>query len=306
MRRSLGIILAAGLMVAAVFLMAGFFPEVIWQNSGAGISGFKPDIERGAYLFRIGGCRACHTAPGKDAPPLGGGRVLRTPFGALSVPNISPDPESGIGTWRAADFLRAMKLGLSPKGTHYYPAFPYPSYTQMTNGDLLDLWGYLQRQPQVSTSAPRVELAFPFNIRALLGGWKLLFFRAGKEIAERNASRGIERGAYLVNGPGHCAECHTRRNFLGGWDRSAWLEGTDKGPGGKPVPGITGREKGGLGTWQQADIVFALKYGMLPDGDVVGGEMGVVVEQNLAGLEEKDARAMADYLKSLPRGAKKR
>ncbi len=299
MRWVFTILLGAALMAVLVVLVAGVFPGLIWRDLNAVDAGFKPDIAHGAYLFGIGGCRACHTAPQKDAPLLGGGRVLQTPFGPLSVPNISPDRVAGIGTWRAVDFLRAMRLGLSPEGQHYYPAFPYPSYTHMTRGDLLDLWAYLRSLPPVSKAAKRTALPFPFNIRSLIGGWKLLFFSAGKDIIGRNASRGQERGAYLVNGPGHCAECHTRRNFLGGWVRSDWLAGTGKGPGGKPVPGITGEDKTGLGKWTQDDIVFALKYGMLPDGDVVGGEMGLVVEQNLAGLSDDDAKAMADYLKSL-------
>ncbi len=291
--------LALGVLAALVFVVAGFFPGLIWRDSGVVPADFTADVERGAYLFRVGGCKTCHTAPGKGAKPLGGGRVLQTPFGALSAPNISPDMKAGIGAWSEQDFLRAMRLGLSPAGEHYYPAFPYPSYTNMSTGDLLDLWAYLRALAPVAIPAKRVSMPFPFNIRALLGGWKLLFFLPGKIVAGRDESRGVARGAYLVNGPGHCAECHTGRNFLGSWQQENWLGGTSRGPGGKPVPGITGRSKNGLGEWGHEDIIFAIKYGMLPDGDVVGGSMGLVVEQNLAELSDADARAIADYLKSL-------
>ncbi len=281
----------------AVLAIAGFFPGLIWRDSGVVPASFTPDKERGAYLFRVGGCVSCHTADGKDAPKLAGGRVLKTPFGSLSVPNITPDKQSGIGNWRQQDFLRAMRLGLSPDGKHYYPAFPYSSYTNMRTGDLLDMWAYLRDAEPVAKPVKTVELPFPFNIRASLGMWKLLFFSPAKPLAGRDDSKGAERGAYLVNGPGHCAECHTRRNPLGGWQRDAWLAGAAKGIDGKPMPGIIA--SGGLKKWADADIIFALKYGMLPDGDVVGGKMGVIVEQNLSQITDADAKAMAEYLKSL-------
>ncbi len=284
---------------AVFFAVAGFSPGLIWRDSGVVPASFTPDKQRGAYLFRLSGCKSCHTASGKDAAELGGGRVLATPFGSLSVPNISPDRQAGIGNWRQQDFLRAMRLGISPEGKHYYPAFPYSSYTNMRTGDLLDIWAYLRDAKPVAEPVKNVELPFPFNIRASLGVWKLLFFSAAEPLAGRDNSEGVERGAYLVNGPGHCAECHTRRNPLGGWQRDAWLAGTSKGLDGKPMPGITAKGKGGIGKWVEADMIFALKYGMLPDGDVMGGKMGTVVEQNLSQITDADAKAIAAYLKSL-------
>jgi len=291
--------LCLALALVGVLGVAGFIPSLFWPDRGLGTDGYVPNPENGAYLFRVGGCASCHTAPGKGAKPLAGGRVLKTVFGNISVPNITPDREAGIGAWSAEDFLRAMRLGLSPSGRHYYPAFPYNSYTNMSRDDLLDIWTHLKTIAPVADKAPTVTLDFPFNIRAGLGLWKLLFLVEGEGKLARNQDEGAARGAYLVKGPGHCAECHTPRNALGGWKYSRWLSGSDGGP--NPVPGIAPARGRGLKGWNASDISFALKTGMLPDGDSVGSEMATVVDKNLSKLTDEDAAAMAAYLLSARR-----
>ena len=164
---SLCLAVAAG----GIVLVAGIFPAMFWPDEMPGTDGYVPNPENGAYLFRIGGCEACHTAPGKNTQPLAGGRVLKTPFGRISVPNITPDPATGIGKWTDQDFLRAMRLGVSPDGTHYYPAFPYNSYTHMSRDDLLDIWTHMKTIKPVNARPEKVTLDFPFNIRAGLGLW---------------------------------------------------------------------------------------------------------------------------------------
>lgn len=290
--------MACGLCLGAALIgllgVAGFFPSQIWQDKGLGTGAYEPDLKNGAYLYQIAGCASCHTAPGKGAKPLAGGRVLRTIFGGISVPNITPDRIGGIGAWSDEDFLRAMRLGLSPDGRHYYPAFPYNSYTHMSRDDLLDIWAHLKTTEPVAAPAAEVTLDFPFNIRSGLGLWKMLFLVDGKGGVARNQASGAARGNYLVKGAGHCAECHTPRNALGGWKYSLWLAGS--GSGSNPVPGIAPARGRGLKGWSGVDISVALKTGMLPDGDRVGSVMARVVDQHLYVLTDADAAAMAAYL----------
>lgn len=256
------------------------------------------DAERGAYMLAAAGCVACHTVP-KDGAFLAGGRELKTDFGSFFTPNITPDPETGIGNWSDEDFIRAMKKGVSPDGGRYYPTFPYTSYTRMTRQDMLDLKAYLDTVPPVRNAVPDHDLAFPFGIRASMMGWQLLFFDDTPFEADTTKSDAWNRGAYLVNGPGHCGECHTPRNLLGVVDSGRPLAGNANGPEGDAVPNITPHSSG-IGGWTEDDIVSMLEVGLLPDGDFAGGAMTDVIEESTSKLSEDDRRAIASYLLSLP------
>jgi len=256
------------------------------------------DAERGAYMLAAAGCVACHTVP-KDGGFLAGGRELKTDFGSFFTPNITPDPETGIGNWSNEDFIRAMKKGVSPDGGRYYPTFPYTSYTRMTRQDMLDLKAYLDTVPPVRNAVPDHDLAFPFGIRASMMGWQLLFFDDTPFEADPTQSDAWNRGAYLVNGPGHCGECHTPRNLLGVVDSGRPLAGNANGPEGDAVPNITPHSSG-IGGWSEDDIVSMLEVGLLPDGDFAGGAMTDVIEESTSKLSEDDRKAIASYLLSLP------
>ncbi len=260
------------------------------------------DAAKGERIFYAGGCASCHAAPGAsgdDRLNLAGGVRLKTDFGTFVAPNISPDPEDGIGRWTAGDLANAMLKGVSPDGQHYYPAFPFTSYARMTPSDVADLHAFLKTLPPVSGKAAAHEVSFPFNIRRGLGLWKLLYLDPRPVVAEAEVAGGeIARGRYLVEGPSHCGECHTPRNALGGPRKDAWLSGATAAEGSGIVPNITGGE-GGIGDWTAADIAELLQSGFTPDFDSVGGAMADVVK-NTAQLSAEDRAAMAAYLKSVP------
>jgi mono/diheme cytochrome c family protein len=256
------------------------------------------DAARGRTVFLLGGCDSCHMSPGqKDPLRLGGGYELRTPFGSFFPPNISPDPEDGVGRWKVVDLANALLAGVSPDDEHYYPALPYPSYSHMTLGDVRDLMAYLRTLPPVQGRAPAHRLSFPFNIRRGLGLWKLLYLRAGAPAPDPAESAEWNRGRYLVEGPGHCAECHSPRDFAGGIVEARRFAGGPSPDGKGSAPNIT--PGGPLGKWSQADIETALTTGFTPDGDSLGGEMAKIVG-NLGQAPKDDIAAMALYLKSLP------
>jgi mono/diheme cytochrome c family protein len=261
----------------------------------------KADLANGELMFWAGGCESCHAAvdaKGEDLKKLGGGRSLATPFGTFHVPNISPDKDHGIGGWSNVDFINAMKFGVAPGGTHLYPAFPYTSYQRMKVEDLIDLKAYLDTLPAVANVVPPHDLPFPFTIRRGLGLWQLLYVD-GKTLAEDpNASASVNRGHYLVAGPGHCGECHTPRNLIGGLKASLAYAGGPAPEGNGYIPNITPDEATGIGKWSHDEIVEALTTGFTPDFDSLGGDMASVV-QNLAHLGAEDRSAIANYLKSL-------
>ncbi len=260
------------------------------------------DAERGEYVLFMGGCIACHTDAKNGGKPLAGGRALPTPFGTFYSPNITPDAATGIGGWTEQDFVRAMTEGRSPEGHYYYPAFPFTSYTRMSEQDLADLKAYLDSVPAVASPAKPHELSFPFSLRPLLFGWRTLFFEPGPFQPDPAKSERWNRGAYLVQGPGHCGECHTPRNFLGAPDASHPLAGTASGPDGKKVPPIT-PQPDGLGDWSASDIAYMLQTGILPDGDAAGGAMAEVIDDATGHLTKDDRDAIAEYLLSLPPSA---
>ena len=247
-------------------------------------------------MLRLGGCVTCHTDEKNRGAFLAGGRALGSPYGTFYTSNITPDPATGIGGWSTADFVRAMTEGVSPDGHPYFPAFPYTSYTKMRLDDLVDLKAYLDTVEPVANPVPDHDLRFPFGFRPLLRGWQLLFFEKGTFQPDPARSDTWNRGAYIVNGPGHCAECHTPRNALGGRQDDRFLAGTRDGPDGKPVPNITPHPEDGIGGWSKTDLTFALKTSILPDGDVFGGAMAEVVEDATSHWTDQDREAVAEYL----------
>ena len=258
-------------------------------------------IERGAYLFAAGGCGACHTDKKHGGAVLGGGVALDTPFGRFYTPNISADPEHGIGRWSEADFLRALQQGIAPDGSYYYPAFPYTSYTKAKPEDLLAIRAYILSLPPAPTANKPHELGFPFSWRALLGVWRFMNFEQGGAWADdpsRDAS--WNRGAYLTEALGHCAECHTPRGILGGLERSLAYSGSAPAPGGGKVPNITPDPQTGIGSWSKEQVIHVLTDGALPNFDYIGAGMGEVVNENTSKLTDADRAAIADYLMSLP------
>jgi len=256
-----------------------------------------PDLANGQEVFNAGGCSSCHAVPDQpDRLRLGGGLAISSPFGTFYAPNISPDMTDGIGRWSEADFINAMMRGVSPQGYHYFPAFPYTSYQHAKVEDISDLFAYLKTLPAVSGKVRDHDLPFPFNIRRNVGIWKLLFM--DNKPFEPDAARSPQwnRGAYLVNSFGHCAECHSPRNFLGGVVASQRFAGGPNLEGEGWVPNIT---QEGIGKWSEKEIADFLETGEMPEGDTASGLMRSVIK-NLSRLTAADRAAMAEYLKSLP------
>jgi mono/diheme cytochrome c family protein len=259
---------------------------------GSALPAHTPDLANGERLYHAGGCASCH------GERLQGGLELQTPFGLFRVPNISPDPLAGIGGWSALDFVNAMKRGVSPRGQHYYPAFPYTSYTRMNLPDLLDLRAWLETFEPEGVPVAGHELGFPWNLRRGLGLWKRMYL-SDAPVAELAASDPLlDRGRYLVEAAGHCAECHTPRDRLGGLDPSRWLAGAPNLERDGRVPNIT-PHRDGLADWSLKDYQRYFRSGFTPDYDTVGGSM-VDVQENLARLSDEDRSAIAAYLMAVP------
>ena len=252
---------------------------------------------RGEYLAKAGGCVGCHTETKKDAVPFAGGRALKTPFGTFYGPNLTPHPRAGLGRWSEADFVRALRGGVRPDGAHYYPAFPYPAFTRITDADLRDLWAYLRSLPPSARANSPHELRFPFGWRPLVAVWKWLFFSPGPFAPLASRPPLLDRGAYLVEALGHCGECHTPRNFLGAPKRGRILAGTAKGPDGKRVPNLTPIK---LKKWDDAELKDFLQTGLTPDGDVAGETMSEVIRNSTSQLTPDDLAALIAYLRALP------
>lgn len=253
----------------------------------------------GERVFLAGGCASCHAAEDAEGPEklvLTGGQVLASDFGRFTMPNISPHPQAGIGGWSYWDFADAMRHGTSPDGAHYYPAFPYTSYVRMTDRDLADLLAYIQTLPESDQTNPGHTLNFPYNIRAGLGLWKALNLDPQPVVAASDDPQ-IARGRYLVEGPGHCGECHTPRGPLGGLRTDVWLAGAPNPEGEGRIPNITPHPDALV--WSAGDIAYYLETGFDPDFDSAGGTMVAVIE-NLAGLPAEDRAAIAAYLKAVP------
>jgi mono/diheme cytochrome c family protein len=257
----------------------------------------QADLANGRTMFIAGGCSGCHASPGvEDKTQLGGGLALKSPFGTFYVPNISPDRRDGIGAWSEQDFVNAVSRGTSRDGQHYYPAFPYTSYQRMRLDDLRDLFAYLKTLPPVSGKVRDHDMAFPFGFRRGLGLWKLLYVDGERFKPDPAKSAALNRGAYLVEGPGHCAECHSPRNLIGGIIAAQRFAGGPNPEGKGWIPNITPK---GIGEWSEKDIAYLLESGQTLDGDAVGGSMAEVV-RNTEQLAAEDRTAIAAYIKSLP------
>ena len=262
----------------------------------AGAAFAQGDAKRGAYLAKAGGCVGCHTDDKKGAAPFAGGRALKTPFGVFYGPNITPHPQAGIGRWSEADFIRALRDGVRPDGAHYFPAFPYPSFTKIADADLRDLYAYLRSVPPDTSASRAHELRFPYGYRFLLWGWKWLFFKPGAFVPDPARDAKWNRGAYLTDALGHCGECHTPRNFLGGPKKDRYLAG-GKLPEGGSVPNLTPTR---LKKLSDADLKDFLQTGQTADGDVVAEAMGEVIRNTTSQLTAADLDAMVAYLRSVP------
>jgi len=292
MLRALKILVIVGIIGFAAFWWLTR-PDRVDPADLAGLTG---DAARGELVFYAGGCAACHAAPkseGEDRLILAGGHGFPSAFGTFYAPNISPDPTHGIGGWSVEDLANAMKHGRSPGGAHYYPAFPYTSYVRAALSDIADLHAFLTTLPKSDSPSQPHDVGFPFNIRLSLGGWKMLFSRP--EWVRDVSGEELERGRYLVEALGHCGECHTPRNALGGLDYSRWLQGAATPDGKGKVPALTPDRL----DWSALDIASYLATGFTPEYDVAGGEMADVV-QNLSHLPESDLQAITAYLKALP------
>ncbi len=297
MKRVLLVLVVLGLIGAAAFW---FLTSPDRQSAGLeAIPAGAANLENGKTLFYAGGCTSCHAKPQQDNKLLlGGGYPLKSPFGTFYVPNISPHPRDGIGAWTPAQFVRAMRGGVSPDGRHYYPAFPYTSYQRMSAADLRDMFAFMQTLPAVEGRVRDHDLPFPFSVRRGLGLWKLAFLDGQAFMPDAAKSAPQNRGAYLVEGAGHCVECHSPRGRLGAVLADRRFAGGPEPEGRGWVPNITPHDTG-LKDWTRGDVEEILTSGLTPTGDSVGSSMASVVA-NTAQIPEADRKAMAEYVLSLP------
>lgn len=281
----------AGLALGGIGLLG-----VVSASSALGATAEADRIARGEYLARAGDCVACHTAPGGQ--PFAGGREMKTPFGSISTPNITADKKTGIGTWSDDDFYRALHEGIRKDGAYLYPAFPFPWFTKVTREDVLDIKAYLFSLPPLDAPRKPLKLAFPFNVRDGLIGWRAAFFRAETFKPDPAKSEQVNRGAYLVQGLGHCGECHNSHKLLGASDWSGRLEGGEIQ--GWYAPNITSAPHQGIGGWTDAQMVAFLKTGAAPRQGIVLGPMQETINDSLHYLTDADLGAIAAYLHSVP------
>jgi mono/diheme cytochrome c family protein len=266
---------------------AGLFLFIV-----ATLSLAQGDAKRGEYLAKAGGCLGCHTEEKDKAVPYAGGRALKTPFGTFYGPNITPHPQAGIGRWSEADFVRALREGRRPDGANYFPAFPYPSFTRISDADLRDLWAYLRSLAPNSRQSEPHDLGFFYRWRFLVSVWKWLFFTPGPFVPDPAKSTVLNRGEYLVRALGHCGECHTPRNFLGGPKKGQFLAGAKD-----IAPNLTPTR---LAKKSDAEVKEFLRTAMTPDGDVAAEAMAEVVKNTTSQLTPQDLDAVVAYLRSLP------
>jgi mono/diheme cytochrome c family protein len=254
------------------------------------------NADHGRLVFAAADCGSCHASPGQpDRLRLGGGLAIASPYGTMRVPNISPHPVDGIGRWRTADLVNALLGGVSPARQHYYPVFPYSSYAHLRVDDVVDLMAFLRTLPAVDGRAPSHDLTFPFNIRRLIGLWKILYLDRSTIPDDPARPAAWNRGRYLVDAAAHCAECHSSRNVLGGIKEKTRFAGGRDPTGTGFVPNMTPT---GIGRWSEADIARMLTDGRTPDLRTVGSSMAGVVD-NTRLLPEEDRAAIAVYVKTL-------
>jgi mono/diheme cytochrome c family protein len=297
MKRFVLIILAAIVLSVVAVIGVEYLYDPGSKEPGVPVADATAQIAQGAYLARAGDCMACHTVRGGS--PYAGGRAIQTPFGNLYTPNITPDTATGIGRWSADDFWRALHNGKSQDGRFLYPAFPYPNYTKVTRADSDAMFAYFKTLQPVQQPNREHALRFPYNQRILLAGWRALYFKPGVYQPVTGQTADWNRGAYLVQGLGHCSACHTNRNALGAADTNADLGGGMIQILNWYAPSLTSDAEAGLGNWDVRHIVDLLKTGVSPRSTVFG-PMAEVVRESLQHLSGNDVHAMAGYLKSLP------
>ncbi len=297
-------LLRALAMVLVIVVGAAWWITRPQTIAAADLPDHRPDPAAGERIFWAGGCASCHASPvngkrakGDDKLLLGGGLELDTPYGVFRVPNISPHAADGIGGWSLTDFVNAMQRGVSPDGRHYYPSFPYTSYARMPVEDVMDLKAFLDTLSPVGGRIEAHSLGFPWSVRRGIGAWKRLYLGTAA-MAQEESPTLVERGRVLVEGAGHCGECHTPRDRFGGLLRERWLAGAPNPEGKGRVPNITPGGKN-ISEWSAADIAYYLESGFTPDFDTVGGSM-VAVQENMAKLSAEDRAAIAAYLLALP------
>ena len=273
---------------------------LLWSAAPLGLAATAGEalVKRGEYIYRAGGCANCHTTRNGGAENAGGVAV-ESPFGVFYGPNITPDREHGIGAWSEADFVRALRAGVSPAGEHYYPAFPYTSYTRLHDDDLRALWAYLNSRPAVARPNKPHELVWYARFRPALGLWKMRYFMPGPFTPDSARPAQVNRGAYLAAAV-HCVECHTPRDLLGGLKPDLYYAGTRDGPDGAAIPNITPDKKTGIGEWSRSDLAYYLEMGLAPDGDSAGDLMADVIDNSTGHLTREDLDAIAAYVFSLP------
>lgn len=294
---------ARAVIVLAALVLIGAGAFYVLTIPSLAVKGPLPprpaDLANGETMFNAGGCASCHATPKQDdRRRLGGGLELATQFGTFRVPNISPDDRHGIGAWSEEAFVNAMLRGVGRHGEHLYPSFPYTSYQRMPIDDVRDLFAFLKTLPPETKPSEPHMLAFPFNVRRGLGLWKWLYLDGKTFTPDPGRSAALNRGAYLVEGPGHCAECHSPRNVLGGIVADRRFAGGPDPEGKGWVPNITPHPDG-IGSWSEKDIAYLLESGFTPDFDSVGSTMADVVTST-GKLSAEDRAAMAAYVKSLP------
>jgi len=255
--------------------------------------------KQGEYVFRLAGCMGCHTDTKNKGALLAGGLSFDTPFGKFYSPNITPDPVHGIGKWTEADFIKALREGVSPDGKQYYPVFPYTAYSQMQLGDMKALWAYLRTIPAVAQPTKEHQLSW-YVFRFSNRGWKMLYFTSKEWENVAGKSAAWNRGAYIANALAHCGECHTPRNMFGALKKSQHYAGNLAGPEGAKVPNITRDVETGIGGWKKDELLAFFSEGATPDGDYTGGLMAEVVDNSLKYLSKEDAEALVSYLAEVP------
>ena len=294
-----------GLALLVVCLAAFWWlsrPVALTENE---LPAYRPDPVAGERIFWAGGCASCHASPvdGQRAKGgakllLGGGGELDTPYGMFRAPNISPHPVDGIGAWSMLEFVNAMQRGVSPDGRHYYPSFPYTSYARMPTESVMDLKAYLDTLPPVAERVEAHSVQFPWSLRRGIGLWKRRYLEAGPVVPLDPENEELALGRALVEGAGHCGECHTPRDRFGGMIAGRWLAGAPSLEGGGRIPNITPAGKNVSG-WSAGDIAYYLESGFTPDFDTVGSSM-VAVQESLAKLSDADRKAIAAYLIAIP------
>ena len=272
------------------------------QDSGEAVSrdysGLTGDTNRGFYVARLAGCITCHRSPDEGESLFSGGLPIESRAGAYIVPNITPHPEGGIGSWTFEDFAGSLTEGLNPDGKHYFPVYPYPFYTHLTSQDIVDLWAAVQSVPPVAGRAPKHKLKLLYRIRGTVGGWKNRFFFPGELTPDDSKSEQWNRGRYLAEGPAHCGACHTPRGVMGGRDLSRRYQGGVEKVGANG-PDITTATLAAYG-WTEGDLAWSLRSGIMPDGDTYGSAMAEVVQHGTRFMSNADLAAIANYFFDQP------